>query len=281
MRSIFTLTIGLMGTLVSFPLHILLAQSPEGSMHGQPRVLTEANVRISVSSLAGTRREEREQVSEAITEAFAKVEQCYFDLLRTNPTLEGIIDTDVLIQNNRIRISSSTEGADAKLVDCIKKKLEGVRVTQRRSTGQGVRVNWNFKYSAAETTREIQTQAQGRPVSQDSEGHFVQLGNENVSFMLRSSTETGTRQYAQVLRDALPGFLDCRRKAARRRSPEGDIVITGTVGQGRIKLEVSQNSVADRRAGACVEQSVRRTLARTQPSRDVPPTFSIRLHFNP
>ncbi len=64
----------------------------------------------------------------------------------------------------------------------------------------------------------------------------------------------------RVVASAIPGLLDCRRRASRRgRSPAGDITLSLALSAGvAAAVEVGASTVADTAAGGCVEEKLER-----------------------
>jgi len=139
-----------------------------------------------------------------------------------------------------------------------------------RGTVQGDRLTLeeDFVYSDGTKERRVWT------ITRTGDGAFRSRGEstqKELSFEVRAASRAAVEQLHSVVRDALPGLFDCRRRAGKKASPEGELsLVLNEKGSGT----VTASSVASERAPACVASVLKRTLGKARAAGEIKIRFS-------
>jgi hypothetical protein len=255
---------------------------------GEARVRSRSDVQMRVASGPATNAKRLTQLAGVLGGALTPVKQCYAKELEERPTVEGDLKIELRVPERgktQVRVTSDAVG-DAPVVRC------AVRALQRLDYGPAPRpssafIHYTFTHSAAtgvHVTRKRTGRAQGAVTRNEDgvpEAGFATPRREvrfTVTGQKKDSDERVTAVHAGM-RSAVPGMLDCRRRAAKReRSPEGTVDLAVQVSRtGRAQARAIRSTVASPIAKSCLT----RAIGRTSFDRSAAGRWSLRVHFAP
>lgn len=235
---------------------------------GEAKVRSHSDVEMRVESGPATNSKRLARLAQPIGTSLGPIEACYKRVLEERPTVQGELTLSVsLPERGRVRVKPTRDAVkDAALVRCALRAVRGAGYDDAPRPASAF-VRLTFVHSAAWAVAESRSRAArgaAAPVRRNAEGlpeaSFATPGGE-VRFTVTGKAEADAPKVAAVregLRKAIPGFLDCRRRAARRdRSPEGEVRITLLVtraGHGRARAR--RSTVPHPRAASCVVRAV-------------------------
>ncbi|MCS6799827.1 MAG: hypothetical protein NZ898_15140 [Myxococcota bacterium] len=247
-----------------------------GMAQGEAQVSTRSDVRMSVENGPGTSAARLGPLAGALAGAMAEIRRCYQQTLADRPTVTGRMRLRVELPAERgpLRVALADDGTgDASLGRCVGRALGAVPVRDLERPAVAF-VVLDFDNTAAASAAvhaervaaasvvALQRDEQGRPFTE------VSLPGREIVIRMHAEGTTPEQALVQLTRDvraAIPGLLDCRRRAGRRgASPAGDLVVDLAVAaRGRPRVRVGSSSVADPRAPTCVSRAL--TSARFSP----------------
>lgn len=237
-----------------------------GMEQGEASVATRSDVTVSLESVPGTSGARVAVLGRAVSGAMTEVRACYAQALERAPTTHGLLRL-------RLDLPARGRGATSVLADvvqeqgllrCVSALLEGLSLDPTMRPASVV-VVLDFDNTVAQGAPEVarrQRAAEAVDVTREGDRPTARDGASGVSFEVRGAAGASDEEVAdaiRVLRSALPGMLDCRRRAGRRgQSPAGVIPLTlplraatapaPSVGRGA--------TVRDPRAAACVARAI-------------------------
>lgn len=255
---------------------------------GAARVSSRSDVEMEVRSGPATNAKRLAELAGVLGGALGPVKRCYARVLGEHPEVQG--DLKLLVEvpeRGKPSIEVTSDEVDhGQVVRCALRALRGVDydVAPRPSAAF---VHYTFVHSAAAGMEATRSRAAQREAT-------VTRGEDGVP-EARFTTPNGEVSYAVVgaegdadervlaghrgMRSAVPGLLDCRRRAAKRgRSPEGEVRMQALVSHtGRARARVVRSTVASPRAGNCVVAAIRRTRF----DREAAGRWTLRVRFAP
>ena len=261
-----------------------------GMGQGEAAISTRADVRMGIESGPGTTGSKLQAMAGAIGGAMNEVRRCYTELAEERPDVTGAMSIRVSLRRGRGRVQLEVDRdttEDAGLARCVRRAIE--RATYRAVRRPAfVTISLDFTNSAAagaEAVRERRAVEDTVAVRRTGDGTLEATGGNasgEVRFRIRSHGRTGEAAVAAVqrgVRAAIPGMLDCRRRAGRRgMNPEGEMVIELRVARrGRARTRTIENAVQDSRAPTCVS----RVLSRARLGQDAAGTTRVHVRFAP
>lgn len=240
---------------------------------GAAHITTRSDVRLSLESVPGTSGARLAALGRALGTAMTPIRQCYHDVVAERPTVRGRI---------RLRVTHPERGAvqmdvvedgpgDAPLMTCIQRALRAadLAAVERPAAAVMVLELANSAAEGAEATARRAEEADDVEVTQV-EGRGVARGEgPGVAFVIRGAAGLGDEVVAdgwRVVRSAMPGMLDCRRRAGRRgRSPAGVVTLSARWRAGTMPdPSVVSSTVGDEAAGTCLQRLLRRPHRRPE-----------------
>lgn len=261
-----------------------------GMGQGEASITTRSDVRMGIESGPGTTGSKLQAMAAAITGAMTEVRRCYGELTEERPDVTGAMAIRVTLARGRGRVQldviRDTTG-DAGLARCARRAIERASYGAVRRPAF-VTVNLDFTNSAAAgvaTVRARRAREDAVDVRRTDDGTLEATGGNasgEVRFRIRSHGSTGEAAVAAVqraVRAAIPGMLDCRRRAGRRNmDPAGAMVIELRVPRrGRARTRTIESAVQDSRAPTCVS----RVLSRARFEPDAAGTTRVHVRFAP
>ncbi|MFT5356293.1 MAG: hypothetical protein ACI9KE_003516 [Polyangiales bacterium] len=255
----------LMGCLLVVGLGSASAQE---AVESSGRVTARSDVRMSIESGPATRSTKLAQIGDALGGQIGAIRECYRTVVRVRPQVQGTLRFMVDVTNGGQVEVSRDELNDEELLNCSVAALRGAPLGQIHGPGAAF-ITLTYSNSAASGVAATQARRAVEDdveVTRNADGDLEASGGNatgEVAFRVLNqgarATEERVAAMQRSLRAAIPILLDCRRKAARRSSPAGDITLIASVPRrGRVRLQVRSSTVVDDRGGRCL----RRFLAR-------------------
>lgn len=245
-----------------------------GMDQGEARIATRSDVRLSMESMPGTTGAQVSALGTRVAQRMAQIRECYEERVADDPTITGTLRLQFRLgERGQPNVAIDRDGVnDRGLVDCVSRRLARVDVARlRRPTHALVQLEFaNTAARGAEQTAQRAQEAQQVEITIDANGNATATGGTpdgRIRFVLTGDGRESAPAVAsahRALRGALPGLMDCRRRAGRRQSPEGELAVVIQVREGRPpQSRVTQSTVADERARACVSRVLHRIDSRS------------------
>ena len=229
---------------------------------GEANITAQADVRLALESGPGTNGSKLQDIGGAVGSRLSAVRECYRDVVRERPTVQGTMRLLISVDDGGQVELSRDEVGDETLARCVVRALRSDALGAIRPPGAAY-ATLTFSNSAAagvEATQARRAVEDDVDVQRNGEGNLEARGGNatgEVSFRVegigRRQSEEQVAAMQRSLRAAIPILLDCRRKAARRSSPAGDIELLAVVPRrGRARIQVRRSSVEDERGGRCL-----------------------------
>lgn len=241
-----------------------------GMHDGSGSITHRAAVELSMESLPGTSAARIAELGRAVGTRMAAIRACYDAVAAARPTVEGSMRVTVELAEGRggPSVEVTDDGAhDAELVTCVRTAIAALPTSDVTRPAGGV-VLLSFRNTAAVGAAGAAAHAAAGDdvVVSRASGVPEATGTARegaLRWTVRGAAAASDDLVAEAYRvvaSAIPGMLDCRRRASRRgRSPVGDIALTVTLTAGAAAaVDVGTSTVADTAAGACVEEKIER-----------------------
>jgi hypothetical protein len=255
----------------SFALACLLlggapAFAQDSMEQGEARINVRSDVKLGVQGTGGTKAAHLQQLADAAGELMPDIRGCYAEMVKKQPSIVGTF---------AVRVTLTDEGAKPKveikqkrgdhppLGACIQKV---VRNGSYRDVGlpAAAILTIDFDNTRAEGHQKMEAIAKDDRVSTQAEGDgFAAQWREpdgRLGFRVTGKSEAAVERVTAALRDSFAGFLDCRRRAQKNESPEGNTqVMVRTQRKGELKADVRSTTVKlEKRVLPCVGRAFKR-----------------------
>lgn len=225
---------------------------------------------MGVESGPGTSAARLAELGSAVGARLGAIRQCYAEVTEQRPTVTGQMKLRVTVpQRGQAQIETTLdETNDAPLARCVLRAVRAMSADAVQRPASAV-VNLTFTNTAArgiEEGTERRQEAERATVTREPDGRLLARGGTEggeVRFRVNAEStapEARVQAVQRTVRAAIPGMLDCRRRASRRgASPAGDIAIELTIARnGRARTRVASSTVADERAPQCLTRAISR-----------------------
>jgi len=247
---------------------VLAVASAQEMGQGEANITAEAQVRMSLESGPATNSTKLAAIGGVVGDRLGAVRECYRERTTERPEIQGELRILITLEPGGGDVDIRHDGLeDRVLVRCVKRAIEAAAFSRLRPPG-GAFVTLTFTNSAAEgvqTTRERRAVEDAAQVTTNSDGRLQATGRTEqgeVRFRVVGSprsTEDQVQAVHRVVRASFPTLLDCRRKAARRHPPYGEIVAALRISpRGRATVRVRRSTVEDDRGPRCVTRALQR-----------------------
>ncbi len=254
---------------------------------GEARITARSDVRMEIATAPGTPRAELETLGAAVGLKLGAVRACYAERTEEDPTVQGTLVVRVTGQRNgRAGVSvQRDELGDAPLRTCTLNAIQGGSTSGARATS-AIHVTFTFTNTAAtghERMQDRRTQAAAVRLESEPDGRLaarggVESGEVRYKVIGPEALRAQIPAIHGAVRTAIPGLLDCRRRASRRESPAGEVRVDVTVGaNGRGRAGRAQSTVADPKSGRCVQT----VLSRAQYAREARGRYTVVVEYAP
>ena len=243
-----------------------MGQPPMGQ--GEANITARADVRMEVQSGPRTSGDKLGLIGGAIGGRLAGIRTCYREVSAARPTVTGDMRIAVMLTAGRVRFDVTADNVnDRQLSRCTMRELRRSELSMIQPPGTAY-IILHFTNSAAAGVAETQqrrAREDAAPVHRNADGRLESSGQTEegeVRFRIVGGPRASEEQVQAVqstMRSTIPTFLDCRRKASRRTSPNGEIRLVLQVGgNGRGRARTTRSTVEDVRGQRCVERALRR-----------------------
>jgi hypothetical protein len=260
-----------------------------GMGQGQASINVRSDVTLGIKGLRSTTTERLAQLTEIVTDQMPEVRKCYRTLIAKRPTTVASLEIHITLeQGNQPPAIELKEngGADDDLSGCIKRVIEHAPF---RKVGRPAAAALTLQFENTRAKGE-QEMAQRRAAAEQVdvreragggyEGNWT-AADGKVSFAVSSdSSREATDITLRALRNAAPGFADCRRRSEQGGlSPAGELAAELELqAGGKAQAKVSSSTVAHPRAVPCTERALRSLRLTGTPAHQ---TVQVRIRFNP
>ncbi len=241
---------------------------------GEARITARSDVRMEIATAPGTPRTELETLGAAVGQRLSAVRTCYAERVGENPSVRGTLVLRVSPgRSGRAGAAVQNDGLDdAPLRTCTIDAVQAASVAGVRA-GSAIIVTFTFANSAAEGHERMQERrAEAATVALETapDGRIAarggpESGEVRYTVLGAADKREAVASVHGAMRTAIPGFLDCRRRATRRGdSPAGEIRVELSVDvNGRGRVGRTRSTVVDPQSGRCVQNVLlRATYAR-------------------
>ena len=240
----------------------------EGQVGERGRITTRSDVKMSIEGVPGTSGKKLDALAKTLGAPLSTIKQCYGDLVKEHPEVVGTLGVELeLPATGKLLVRAPGAVRELKpMQSCIDRAFGKLDVTNVPRPA-GARVSLELTNSAASSVgdvRRLEETASRVNVEQDADGSFRSRGESTqgeVAFEVRAAERAQVEQLHHNVRDALPGLFDCRRRASKTGSPQGEIVLTLTA---KGAVSVKSSSVANERGPVCASGVLKRSLGKTK-----------------
>ncbi|MEZ4339704.1 MAG: hypothetical protein R3B82_24050 [Sandaracinaceae bacterium] len=241
-----------------------------GMGQGEARISARSDVRLSMESMPGTSGARVSALGARVGARMTQIRTCYTDILAQTPTITGTLRLRVLLEegSRAPNVEVDRDGTHSTtLVRCVTGALSAIDTNGlSRPTHAVVQLEMaNTAARGAEQAAERAQEARQVTVEIDADGNATSSGGTpdgKVRFRVvgqgRESAGAVVAAHRAIL-SALPGLLDCRRRAGRRgASSAGEVRVTMNVRDGRAPTaRVTRCTVAGTRTQPCLNRTLR------------------------
>ncbi len=233
---------------------------------------------MAVDGVPGTSGKKLEAFAKVLGSPLGAAKQCYGELVKEHPEVVGTLPVELeLPKEGKLLIRAPAATAElAPMKKCVDQAF-GKLVVDEIPRPAGVRLTLELTNSAAGSVAEVRKQEASAgivEVKEDADGlHSHGSSTEGeVTFDVTAKDRTVLEQLHKSLRDSLPGLFDCRRRASKLASPEGDLHFTQDT---KGALTAGASTVKNERAPTCVMGVLKRATHRPKAA------ASMVVHFAP
>ena len=206
--------------------------SAQVGAHG--KITARSDVKMSIEGSTGTSGKKLDALAKVLGTPLAEVKRCYGELVKEHPEVVGQLTVQLTILEGKppkIEAPGAVKELKPmqKFVDKAFAKLDVSEVPAPAHAN----VLLELTNSAAAAVADVKAQgaeASRVAIEEKGDGSFVSHGASlqgEISYEVSAKGPSG-REAVEIVhnsvRDALPGLFDCRRRASKKGSPEGDVV---------------------------------------------------------
>jgi hypothetical protein len=267
----------------------LLAVSVASAQVGEKgKITTRSDVRMSIEGTTGTSGKKIEALAKTLGTPLSEVKRCYGELVKEHPETVGTLTVRVTLAEGTAPAKVSMPGASKELKPmqrCIDKafaKLD-VKDVPRPADANLLLELTNSAAAAVGAVKEQGAEAARVAIEEQADGSFLSHGASlqgEVSFDVSSKGPAGREAVELIhtsVRDAMPGLFDCRRRASKKASPEGDLVFNVKLSpSAKPTLDSKSSSVANERAPICTSNALKQMMKKGGKG-----AVALTIHFHP
>ena len=266
------------GTLLLVVAVLSASEAARAQVGERGRITARSDVKLTIEGVPGTSGARLSALAEVLTQPLGHVQTCYAEVITAHPEAAGSLALDVELPRDGkllVRAPGAT-GALTPMHRCIDQAFSKLDVSSVPRPA-GARVLFELSNSSAGSAAEVRRREESASqvdVTQGDDGLLRSTGKSvqgEVTFEVASRERESVLQTHKLVRDALPGLFDCRRRAGKKASPAGVIVLSLRPGG---VLKVTSSSVANERAPTCVTAVIKRLRGAQKTSADVSIRFA-------
>jgi hypothetical protein len=264
----------------------MLCAGVEAQVGETGRISTRSDVRMSIEGLPGTAGVRLEALAKTLGKPLGDIKACYADLVKEHPEVVGNLQVELsLPEKGKAKVQTPNASKELKQMDrCVDKSFAKVDFSEVPKPA-GARITLELTNSAASSVGEVRSREQAASkvdVKTLPDGTFQSEGKSiegEVSYRVTAKGKGGAEAVEQVhqgVREALPSLFDCRRKASKKDSPEGDLVYTVVLKPSdKPDVKLKSCTVPAERAPFCTDSALTQFLGKGRGRAEVT------IHFAP
>jgi hypothetical protein len=255
-------------TGLAFALSALLADAGHAQVGEQARISTRSDVKMSIEGALGTGGARLDALAKHLGGPLGDVKACYAELVKDHPEVTGTLQVDLALPEKKgVDVALvGQENLNKKMRTCVEKafkKITGDDVPRPAKARVMLELT-NSAASAVQDVRERGEEASRVEVKAAPDGKFMSEGvatQGEVSYRVVAATKELVEEAHTAVRDTLPSLFDCRRRASKFGSPEGELVIDATMRtRGNAEVSVRSSTVSNARAAPCTDNALSQGL---------------------
>ena len=235
------------------------------------KITTRSDVRMSIEGATGTSGKKLDALAKVLGAPLSELKRCYGEIVKEHPEVVGNLTVELTLLEGKAPIKASSPDAGTfkpmrRCVDRAFAKLDVGEVPRPAKANLLLELT-NSAAAGATEVKQQGEQAAKVSVEEKPDGTVASHGKSlqgEVSFDVSAKGPSGRAAVEQIhngVRDALPGLFDCRRRASKKGSPEGDLVFQLKLApSAKPALEVTSSTVQNERAPICSSSVLKRSL---------------------
>ncbi len=254
--------------------------------HG--RISTRSDVRMSIEGAPGTSGKKLDAMAKNLGPPLGDVKRCYAEVVKEHPDVVGTLGVELELREGTGPAAVKVPDAVGKLKPmgkCIDKAFGKLAMADvpRPAAAKVILELTNSAAAAVDDVRAKEAEASRVTVSSNPDGSFEAKGQSiqgELTYAVKSRDKDGAKiveAVYQKVRDSLPGLFDCRRRASKKDSPEGDLVFKVKLSpSAAASFDVLSSTVKNERAPICSTNAIKPALSRLGRG-----TVELTIHFAP
>jgi hypothetical protein len=233
------------------------------------RITTRSDVKMSIEGGIGTGGTRLEALAKHLGGPLGSVKECYAEIVKVDPSVTGTLEVDLSLAKGR-RLAQVELVGQERLNNKMRKCVQGAfsKVTgddvPRPAKARVILELTNSAASSVDEVREHEEEASRVDAVDRGDGKFEAQSTSTQGEIFYTTIGRPKEVVEQVhakVRDTLPALFDCRRRAGKRGSPEGELTLRAALHkQGKVVVDVKQNTVQAERAPFCVTRALSQGL---------------------
>lgn len=253
--------------------------------HG--KITTRSDVRMEIEGATGTSGKKLEALAKVLGGPLTELKKCYAELVKENPEVVGNLTVQLTLLEGKAPIKATPDTAPQfkPMKRCVDRAFAKLDVSEVPRPAQA-NLLLELTNTAAAGAGEVKAQGEAAAkveVEERPDGSVVSHGKSlqgEVSFDVSAKGASGREAVEHIhngVRDALPGLFDCRRRASKKGSPEGDVVFKLKLApSAKPNVEVTSSTVQSERAPICSSSVLKRSLPKGGSG-----PVALTIHFHP
>jgi hypothetical protein len=234
----------------------------------QARISTRSDVKMSIEGAMGTGGARLDALAKHLGGPLGDVKACYAELVKDHPEVTGTLQVDLALPEKKgVEVGLvGQENLNKKMRTCVEKafkKITGDDVP-RPAKARVILELSNSAASAVQDVRERGQEASRVEIKEGPNGKFTSEGvatQGEVSYRVVGTSKELVEEAHTAVRDTLPSLFDCRRRASKFGSPEGELIIDATLrAKGNADVNVRSSTVSNERAVPCTDNALSQGL---------------------
>ncbi len=254
--------------------------------HG--RISTRSDVKMSIEGEPGTSGKKLDAMAKHLGGPLGEVKRCYAELMKEHPDVVGTLGVELTLAEGTGPAQVKVPNAVGKLKPmskCIDKAFGKLAMADvpRPAAAKVILELSNTAAASVDEVRAREGEASRVDVVTNADGSFEAKGQSiqgELTFRVTSKDKGGDKIVEAVyhkVRDSLPSLFDCRRRASKKDSPEGEMVFRAKLSpSAAAAMDVVSSTVKNERAPICSSNAIKPALRKLGKG-----TAEITIHFSP
>jgi hypothetical protein len=267
---------------------VLVAFGASAQVGEKGKITTRSDVRMSIEGTTGTSGKKLDALAKTLGTPLSDVKRCYAELVKEHPETVGTLTVQLTLVEGTAPAKVAMPGASKELKPmqrCVDKAFAKLDVSgvERPAEAHLLLELTNSAAAAVGAVKEQGAEAAKVPIQEQADGSFLSHGASlqgEVSFEVSGKGPSGREAVELIhtsVRDALPGLFDCRRRASKKASPEGDLVFNVKLSPtAKPTVDSKSSSVANERAPICTSNALKQMMKKGGKG-----AVALTIHFHP